>query len=40
MTLWQFQASLDGWNAAHSSETAPPAMSDEDAAKLGIEGFS
>jgi len=39
MTVWHFQACLDGWKAAHASEEAPPAMSDEDAARLGIEGF-
>ena len=39
MTLWQFQAAYDGWKAAHQAADAPPAMSEEDAAKLGIEGF-
>lgn len=39
MTLWEFQAAFDGWKAAHASEEAAPAMSDEDAARLGIEGF-
>jgi len=40
MTIWHFQACMDGWKAAHQSEDAtPPPMSDEDAAALGIEGF-
>lgn len=40
MTLWEFQAAFDGWKDLHRSEdAAPPPMSEEDAAKLGIEGF-
>jgi hypothetical protein len=39
MTLWEFQAAFDGWKSANSSEEAPPAMSEDDAARLGIEGF-
>lgn len=40
MTLWDFQARYDGWKAANSNEEAPPpAMTDEDAARLGIQGF-
>ncbi len=38
-TLWEFQAAVDGWKAAHGAEDKPPAMSDEEAAELGIEGF-
>lgn len=39
MSLWEFQACSDGWKAAHASEEKAPAMSDEDAAALEIEGF-
>ncbi len=41
MTIWVFQACVDGWKAAHQTDdAAPPAMSDEDAARFGIEGLT
>jgi hypothetical protein len=39
MSLWEFNACLEGWKAAHASDDAAPAMSDDKAAQLGIEGF-
>lgn len=39
MTVWEFQAAMDGFRAAHNTDSTPPAMSDERAAELGIEGF-
>jgi hypothetical protein len=40
MTLWEFQACVDGWVAANrTKEAAPPAMDDETLGELGIEGF-
>lgn len=38
-TLWELAAAIDGWAAAHGAEAKPPAMTDEEAAALGIEGF-
>lgn len=39
MTVWEFQAAMDGYKAAHATNDTPPPMSDADAAALGIEGF-
>ena len=39
MSLWEFAVCMEGWKAAHASEDAAPAMTDDTAAKLGIEGF-
>ena len=39
MTVWEFQAAMDGFRAAHSTNDKPAPMSDERAAELGIEGF-
>lgn len=40
MTLWEFMACVDGWKAANQTdEQAAPAMDDETASLLGIEGF-
>jgi hypothetical protein len=40
MTLWEFACCMEGYRKAHASEEeAPPAMTDDIAADLGIEGF-
>lgn len=40
LTLWEFEACVNGYRQAHSSkEETPPAMDDDTAAELGIEGF-
>jgi hypothetical protein len=39
MTLWEFQACMEGWKAAHAAEERPPIMDDDTARELGIEGF-
>lgn len=40
MTLWEFSCAIEGFKAANSSEEpAPPGMSDDQLAELGIEGF-
>lgn len=40
MTLWEFAVCYEGYRKAHASEEeAPPAMNDDVAADLGIEGF-
>jgi hypothetical protein len=39
LTLWELTAAIDGWAAANGAEAKPPAMTDEEAAELGIEGF-
>jgi hypothetical protein len=39
MSLWEYMACADGWKQAHQSEEKAPAMSDDVAAELGIEGF-
>jgi hypothetical protein len=43
MTLWEFSAAHTAWikfHASSSEEEAPPAMSDDRLAELGIAGFS
>lgn len=40
MTLWEFHAALEKWVEANSvAEEAPPEMSDDRLAELGIDGF-
>ncbi len=42
MSLWEFMACRDGWNAAHGSKkdrTGGDDFKDEDLRELGIEGF-
>lgn len=40
MTLWEFAACMEGYRKAHQTkEEAPPAMSEERMAELGIEGI-
>ena len=40
MTLWEFSCAIEGFKAASSAEDpAPPSMTDDQLAQLGIEGF-
>lgn len=42
MSLWEFMACRDGWNAAHGSEKdriEAQEFSDESLREIGIEGF-
>jgi hypothetical protein len=39
MTLWEFAHCMDGYKASQGIEDAPPVMSDELLAELGIVGF-
>lgn len=39
MTLWEFSCCMAGLNEFHGVKQAPPEMSDEMLAELGIEGF-
>jgi hypothetical protein len=39
VTLWEFVAAWEGYLAANATEEKAPAMSDERATELGIEGF-
>jgi len=40
MTLWEFDACVEGYAAAHKSgEDAPPPMDDSELSELGIDGF-
>lgn len=39
MTMWEFACARQGHIDANTTEEAAPAMSDDKAAELGIEGF-
>lgn len=43
VTLWEFQCAHDGWKKFHAvspEDEAPPPMSDDRLAELGIVGFA